>query len=61
MSDDDGGYEKGIGVDEAALMCWVCKVEPRVSVKCRCCKDCKQDWDCFEKDAKRKKEQEYLT
>ena len=60
MSDDGGGYENEIELNEAALMCWVCKVEPRVFVKCRCCKDCKLDWDCFEKDAKRKKEQEYL-
>ena len=54
-----GGDEKEVEAEEA-IMCWVCKVEPRLSVKCRCCKECKQDWDCFEKDAKRKKELEYL-
>ena len=60
MGDDGDGDEGEVGADEAVVMCWVCKVEPRVSVKCRCCKECKQDWDCFEKDAKRKKELEYL-
>ena len=56
---DGGGDEKDVEVEEA-VMCWVCKVEPRLSVKCRCCKACKQYWDCFEKDAKRKNELEYL-
>ena len=41
-------------------MCWICKVKPRVSNRFRYCKECKQDWDCFEKDARRKKEVEYL-
>ena len=57
---DGGGNEKDVEEDDA-VMCWICKVEPRMNVKWRSCVACTKDWDCFEKDAKRKKELGYLN
>ena len=61
MGDDDGdgGTEEEAEEEKVAVMCWICKVQPSIK-KFRSCKECKQDWDCFEKDAKRKKEHDYL-
>ena len=56
----EGGGNERDGEEDDAVMCWICKVEPRANVKWRACVACKKDWDCFEKDATRKKEREYL-
>ena len=62
LGQGDGGDGDGNDLDDDGMiiMCWICKVEPRMSLRKRQCLACNKDWDCFHKDSLRKKEADYL-